>query len=63
MHMTAWMLLYIGDELCHIYTYKNRSGWGLDLGRGFSLPRSCFLSVCLSISMRPVILNSYFFLF
>ena len=26
MHMTAWMLLYIGDELCHIYTYKNQSG-------------------------------------
>ena len=26
MHMTAWMLLYIGDELCHIYTYKNGSG-------------------------------------
>ena len=25
MHMTAWMLLYIGDELCHIYTYENRS--------------------------------------
>ena len=25
-HMTALMLLYIGDELCHIYTYKNRSG-------------------------------------
>ena len=21
-HMTALMLLYIGDELCYIYTYK-----------------------------------------
>ena len=25
-HMTAWMLLYIDDELCHIYACKNRSG-------------------------------------
>ena len=32
--------------------------WGLDLGRRFSLPRLCFLSVCQSISRRPVILNS-----
>ena len=31
--------------------------------RVVSLPHSCFLSLCLSISMRPVILNSYFFLF
>ena len=26
MHMTAWMLLYIGDKLFRIYAYKNRSG-------------------------------------
>ena len=71
------MLLYIGDELWHIYTYENRSGllpdkncftlckfgWGLDLGRRFSLPHSCLFSLCLFICMRPVILNSFFFLF
>ena len=22
LHLTAWMLLYIGDEMCLIYTYK-----------------------------------------
>ena len=77
MHTTAWMLLYIGDELCHIYTYENRSvlltdkncftlckfGWGLDLGRRFSQPHSCFFSVSLSICRRPVVLNSFFFSF
>ena len=25
--MTAWMLLYLGNEMCHIrYTYEKRSG-------------------------------------
>ena len=22
----VWMLLNIGDEMCHIYTYENRNG-------------------------------------
>ena len=27
LHMNAWMLLYIGDEMCHVsYMYENRSG-------------------------------------
>ena len=26
MSNTAWMLLYIEDDMCHIYTYENRSG-------------------------------------
>ena len=36
---------------------------GPELGRRFSLPHSCFLSLSLSISRRPVILNSFFSFF
>ena len=24
--MTAWMLLYIGDDMCHVYAYEKQSG-------------------------------------
>ena len=61
--MTAWVLLYIGDELCHIYTYENRSGLltdkncftlckfgsGFDLGKGLVNPILVF-SLCVYLS-------------